>query len=319
MNATASSSSSCDHVQKHVGTYVDGELDPSTALEFDRHLGACDSCREHLAFELATREHLRDALLAPPSRGRESSVVAPPGLADRVRRALLEEDRGAPLPERERAHVVVPEDDYWRPGWRVVPAAAAAAAVIFAGAAMAAQAGRPDGAEALADVVRLHSAALPADVTVSERMPSGPNVVPVQNGFVRASNSRDDATGPSGAESSSDRVAIWFRGKVGFPVRPAEFARRDVRLVGARVSNVRERQAAALYYEVGGHRMTVVVTDLPVGDSADEVQVDGQRLRYQELRGHRVPVREEAGLSYAFTGDVDRETLLQLAASARVP
>lgn len=307
MTATASSSNACELVQMHVGAYVDGELEPSSSLDFDRHLGVCEECHERLAFELATREHLRDALLAP--RSPYGDVAAPAGLADRVRSALREEDRAeAPDPSS-----VVPEGDYWRPGWRVMPAAAAAAAVIFAGAAYSAQSGRVRGAEALADVVRVHSAALPADVTVSDRAPASPNVVPVQNGFVRASNGR------ASEASSSDRVANWFRGKVGFPVRPAEFASRDVRLVGARVSNVRERQAAALYYEVGGHRMTVVVTDLPLGDSADEVHVEGRRLRYQELHGHRVPVREESGLSYAFTGDVDRETLLHLAASARVP
>jgi hypothetical protein len=36
------------------------------------------------------------------------------------------------------------------------------------------------------------------------------------------------------------------------------------------------------------------------------------------VRGYPVPVRREAGLTYAFTGDADRETMLRLAAQARV-
>jgi hypothetical protein len=103
-------------------------------------------------------------------------------------------------------------------------------------------------------------------------------------------------------------------------VRPAEFESRDARLVGARLSNVRARRAAALYYELSnGRRMTVVVTDAPMEDDAAEpVQLGNRSLFYRDVRGYPVPVRREAGLTYAFTGDADRETLLRLAAGARV-
>ncbi|MEM6959249.1 MAG: anti-sigma factor [Myxococcota bacterium] len=242
----------CERVEKHIGAYVDEELDAPMRIEFDDHLDGCESCRELLEFELCSREMVREAL----------QVKAPEGLAERVSAGLAHES-GVAL------------------SWRMVPAAAAAAMLIFGGAAW--QASRAaDEQAALEDVVRVHESGLPADVRV------------------------DDA--------SHGRVSEFFRGRLAFPVRAAALDG-HAKLVGARLSNVRDHQAAALYYDVNGRRVTVVVTDRPVVEDAEEVQVGAQRLQYRELRGHRVPVRQEAGLSYAFTGDVDRETLLRLAAS----
>lgn len=149
-----------------------------------------------------------------------------------------------------------------------------------------------DIAAGLEDIVALHSSRLPADVAVPTKDPEAPVAA----------------------------VSRYFRGKVSFPVRPAEFESRDARLVGARLSNVRARRAAALYYELSnGRRMTVVVTDAPVGDDAAEpVQLGNRSLFYRDVRGYPVPVRREAGLTYAFTGDADRDTMLRLAAQARV-
>lgn len=278
----------CETVDRHVGAFVDGELDGRSVLDIEDHLISCEVCDERVAFELASRELIREAMTAESAS--DNGRAAPAGLSDRLRNALDEEDSNVTSLDSRRDEL-----SNWRPGWRVVPAAAAAAVVIFAGSAYLAQSETSEAA--LADVVRVHSADLPSDVRLSE------------------AQSRDDQHDDAAATA---RVAHWFEGKVGFPVRPAEFERRDVRLVGARVSNVRERQAAALYYMVDGRRMTVVVTDQSVG-GADEVQVNGQRLRYEQVSGHNIPVREAAGLSYAFTGDVDRDTLLHLAASARVP
>ncbi|MEO0326515.1 MAG: hypothetical protein AAF447_26450, partial [Myxococcota bacterium] len=185
-------------------------------------------------------------------------------------------------------------------------AAAAASLLVLGGMSLGAPPDDPtartqvNGASMLDDVVALHSAELPADVRVEERV----------NVAVRSA-------GPP--EPPLRRVARYFRDKVAFPVRPAVFDGRDVRLVGARLSNVRERRAAALYYDYRGRRMTVVVTDALVGDAAGaDGDVQGDSLTYRDVRGYAVPVRREAGLTYAFTGDLEREELLQLAASARV-
>ncbi len=255
----------CECASKHLGAYVDGELEASLLVEFDEHLEACAPCRELLEFEVVSRDWIKTSLQA----------TAPSGLAAKVQAGL----------DRE-------EEPDISLSWRMVPAAAAAAALIFGGASWYSHLQAGDAA-ALEDVVRVHASGLPSDVDLAHL--------------------------PENAEAREE-VSEWFRGKVGFPVRAAQFSAPDVRLVGARLSNVRERQAAALFYDLQGHRVTVVVTDASVvEDDGEELQVGSRRIRYRELQGHRVPVRVEAGLSYAFTGDVDQQTLLRLAASARVP
>ncbi len=172
-------------------------------------------------------------------------------------------------------------------------AAVAAAVLLFAGGTFrsdASFASLTGGGESvrplLEDVVRLHSSALPADVVAD----------------------------------APQRVPSYFRGKVAFPVRPALFDRRDVRLVGARYANVHAHNAVALYYDVGGHRVTVVVYEAPgVSTAGVRLVRHGQReMLYDELHGYAVPVRSDGTLHYAFTGDVDRRTLIELAAAARV-
>ena len=53
---------SCKLVRRHLGAFVDGELDPATQIEFERHLEACPGCQEHLAFESSLRQQTRDSI-----------------------------------------------------------------------------------------------------------------------------------------------------------------------------------------------------------------------------------------------------------------
>lgn len=271
----------CALIEKHVGSYVDGELEVATRIEFDEHFDACEVCQERLAFELSSREWIRESLQTQAPSGLRANILA----ALDAEEAEEAEDGGkvVSLPAPAAS-----QEPTWSMAWRLVPAAAATALVIFGGTAWRYHQASADDA-ALQDVVRVHAASLPADVAFD-----------------------------GDAEAGAEQVNEWFRGRVEFPVRAAEFESRDMRLVGARLSNVRERRAAALYYELGGQRVTVVVTDADMADDGEAVQVGSQQVRYREALGRQVPVRHEAGLNYAFTGDVDRETLLRLAASARV-
>jgi anti-sigma factor (TIGR02949 family) len=272
----------CRFVQKHLGAFVDGELDPATQVEFDRHIAVCVGCQERRAFEESMRRQVRSAL---------GGARAPASLRGRIGAALdaapepepSTEDRGGPgplirlLPLRLR---------------HAVPLALAAGLLMaFLGDLPGGAAGSLNASTGvtpvLEDVVRLHSSELPADVRGEE----------------------------------PQQVARYFRNKVGFAVRPAEFDRSDVKLLGGRVSSVRQRRAAALYYDVHGRRVTVVVFDdpLPVApERALRVRFGGRELMYQQVGGYVVPVRRYAGLNYAFTGDLDRETMLRLAASSRI-
>ncbi len=260
---------SCRLVQRHAGAYVDGELDPASMLDFERHIEACASCQERVAFERAYRDMV------------ESSVggdTAPDHLKDKVRAALDRMDASR-RPVARLARV---------PWQRVAPLAVAAAVLLALGGVVG---GVPEGlVEASAtpifeDVVRVHSAELPADVQAE----------------------------------APQQVTQYFRGKVEFPVRPAVFNRGDVRLLGGRVSNVRERRAAAVYYDVHGSRVTLVVFHAPeLEDEVFQTRFGGQTLLYRDVNGYPVPVRRYHGLNYAFTGDLGRDQMMRLAASARV-
>ncbi len=122
------------------------------------------------------------------------------------------------------------------------------------------------------------------------------------------------------ADVAGNEAVQFLRPRVRFPVRPVNFDRRDARFVGARLSNVRDRSAAAYYYEVGGRRVTVV--SFPGEDSVEagfeRTRVNGRVVSFVQADGHAIPVRNQDGLNYAFTGDLDRESLFELAATARV-
>ncbi len=274
----------CHLAQRYLDAYVDHELDPGTQLDVERHVDVCALCQEEVAFARAMKEQVRGAV---------SSAHAPVGLADRIRSSLDEaeaEARPTPLvsiaPMRLR---------------HALPLAAAAAVLMVASFALSPSATAPaeqatarvQAASSAAtipifeDVVRVHASDLPADV----------------------------------GGTQPQEVTRWFRNKVSFPVRPARFDRGDARLLGARLSNVREQQAAALYYDVGGNRVTVVVfgpADHRLEQGLSRARLLGREVRYRQVRGYTVPVREQEGLTYAFTGDLDRQSLLRLAATAQV-
>lgn len=259
----------CATVRRHVGALVDGELDPSSLLELERHVDACAACQEAVAFERRFRALTREAV---------SVSSTPEGLRARIAMALDEADRAraAQGPDTPLSYKTI------------FVLASAAATVLILGGTLASDGpslASMGGGGVFDDVVRLHSSALPADVS-AER----PQV-----------------------------VTRYFQNKVQFPVRPTEFPRQDVRFVGARLSNVQERRAAALFYDVRGARMTVVVFEAdPVDDGLTRVTLRGREIFVRDVHGHAVPVRRSGGLQYAFTGDLDRHALLDLAASARV-
>lgn len=276
----------CNHIEQHAGAYVDGELDTSIAAFIDAHIAGCEPCRERLMFERASRALIRQGLKVDVPAGLEERMRFV--LADRKAFSASNPEQSSKSPQTQLNQVeqgqppetLEPGTTHWlaiTP--RVALVSAAAAAMIFIGASFHASSVAEEQAAA-EDVVRLHTAELPADVAVNE----------------------------------PGEVNEFFNGRVDFPVQPASFERDPVRLVGARMSNVRERPAAMLFYDLNGHRVTVVVTDAEVGaESADN------RVAYRVVNGRRVPVRGKGGLNYVFTGDVDDATLLRLARDARVP
>jgi len=261
---------SCRLVRRHLGAFVDGEIDPATQIEFERHLEACPGCQEHLAFERSLRQQTRDALRAIP---------APDHLWGRTLHRLDEIDEA----RSEHRSLVEVRPMRWRQTW---PIAAAAAAVLIIGSVV----GLPQhsdyqSAGMLQDVVNLHSQALPSDVQ---------------------------------AEAPQE-VVRYFQGKTPFPVQPARFEEPNVKFMGARYIRVGTQPAAALYYNQGGRRVTLLVFQSPeIMQNAHLAHVGDREVYYHNVGNHVVTIRQENGVNYAFYGDLDRPMLFQLAANARV-
>jgi mycothiol system anti-sigma-R factor len=261
----------CELIDRRVGAYVDGELDPASMLDVERHVEACGRCQERIGFERRFRSLVSDSL---------AGVEVPEELARRVSRDLDSVDvRGEAAFLRRRSLQVF---------------VAAAGLTLIVGIGHQSRTAEPTPLLAgsvesvprvtpvFDEVVRLHSSALPADVR---------------------------AQAPS-------EVSQYFRDKVSFPVTPAVFDGGEARLTGARLHPVGARTAAALYYDVGGRRVTVVVTDGQLPELGGPVP-EGE-IVFRDVGGYTVPVRRHGNLTYVFTGDVDRETLMRLARSARV-
>lgn len=290
----------CEVFHRHVDAVIDGEVDPNTQIEFEQHLSECGPCRVHLSFARSFKRQLREAVI-------DSTPPTSPELADRIRKALDAEDarraaieRGAPI----GASATRPP--LGLSGVRLVPVKAryavpAAAAVVALAVLAAHEGGNPD---------------IDFDTAGLDPTPTGMSGI----GYLEDVVERHSREHPAEISGPPMQVASWFRDKLEFPVRPIEFSRSDVRLVGARISSVRDRDAAAFYYDVHGRRVTVVVFEQPppMFRVVRPTQVAGRGIYIGHARGRTIPVVEHHGLSYAIAGDLDSRSLLQLAASAQI-
>ena len=261
---------SCKLVRRHLGAFVDGELDPATQIEFERHLEACPGCQEHLAFESSLRQQTRDSI---------GGVRAPEHLWGRTLHRLdeIDEARG------EHTSLIEVRPMRWRQTWPI--AAAAAAVLIVGGVVGLPESSEYQGAGMLQDVMNLHSQALPSDVR---------------------------------AEAPQE-VGRYFQGKTPFPVKPAKFKEPGMKFIGARYIKVGAHPAAALFYNRGGRRVTLLVSQSPeIVRNAHLTHVGGREVYYYDVGGNVVTIRQHGGVNYAFFGDLDRRVLFQLAANARV-
>lgn len=115
----------------------------------------------------------------------------------------------------------------------------------------------------------------------------------------------------------SAEVENWFKSKVDFNVTLPRFQSRQLSLVGARLSNLAERQAALVRYQQGGRRFSLfVVTDGGEDLSASQCQrVHHREFCLQERRGYTVIWWRSRGLLYSMVGDAGPADLLSVLSS----
>jgi anti-sigma factor RsiW len=208
----------------------------------------------------------------------------------KLREAMGPEAPQGRAPPALRARVAEALRREGRPRWRRVlaPLPVAAAAACAAGALLVLY---TRGNDPLADeVAAKHSRSLPLEVTAAS----------------------------VGAES----VAGWFKGKVDFNTRPPEFRQAGARLLGARISNIKDQPAAYMRYELPHGQMGLFIVedrDRRFGSAGREVRVGPATVRLINARGYNVAVWRRDEIVYSLVSDLgepDLEKLVEAALAA---
>ena len=119
------------------------------------------------------------------------------------------------------------------------------------------------------------------------------------------------------------QVVNFFRGRLDVPVRPVAFRGLPAQLVGARISSVGNRMAAALYYDLRGRRMTVFVFEpsmLPRRGCAmlDRTVVNDRAMCVGQARGYSVAFSEQGGVGYAVATDLPAQETVRILSQAEI-
>lgn len=288
--------SECRKVQPVVDAFVDGELSTERVFETEEHLNRCHNCQERVS--------LTQALHVSTRRAVHDSTRVSAGFEQRVRAALAaERAREEAQQTQTRAQAERNKPLPWR---TVVPVAAAAAmALAFAGktegkrtllqaegvvptglanAVTAANVGANDEEQLIEELIRLHAASPPPDVTEPTLMPQ-------------------------------------LEREVGLPVRlQPELNRYGASWQGGSVVPVKNAPAASLYYHIDGHRFTVYVFDaervpLQRTNVLKPRVVKDRPVFVGTRRGYSIAAVENRGVGYALATDLDTQESAELVAS----
>ncbi len=274
----------CDEATRYIDPWVDGELDPSAAVHVEAHLAKCCACRG----EADAVKRLKKAMAGL----REDS--APTALRFRLTAAL---DAVDAQHDHERSAVKRRRN---------------AVGMALTGAALA--------GVVLAQGLRVRSLQTRTEALYGSASPAMAGMLPVVSDLAQ----RHARELPLEVEASDPaEVAQWFRGKLDIPVRPVLFRGMPARLVGARISDVRSHLAAALYYDVGGRRVTVFVFDgslLPRAEAGphDTAIIDGRPCYVGSSHGYTVTLTEQQGVGYAIASDLPAQENVRFVASAEL-
>lgn len=263
----------CDEARAHLLDLQRGRLAPDLHRETAHHVEGCSACTRASAEE----ELLTSLLRRLPAR------PASPALKRRLAQLAASAVRTEPVREPPRARA--------RPGSRFfAPAlAAAAAALIVAGATLVGRTGGPRGAA-------------PLDVLASEAVSDHLRVLQRERPVDVESTGRHD-------------VKPWFEGKLDFAPAVPPAVGPEMRLVGGAVGWYVDRPAAVVVYHLRRHVVTLLAFRAdglawPAARDEAEARVPSQRA----LRGFHVFLWRSGGVGYALVSDADPAELATLAA-----
>lgn len=303
----------CYDFMQHVDTFVDGELEMSEHSAMEEHSRVCADCNEKEARRRNTRQRLRATAQSEafqPSMdfmARLQSAIeeksASPSMELRLEQ-IADEKQQATTAVREAPNQTLTEtrqdeathddstpraavtrfDALWE-HWKLVALAAAALVALGVGLSTMTHSGAKEDAAMVAGTSSFASPVVGESVAWHRRS------VPVE------------VVGPD-----PNAVRRWFSDKVSFAVTIPEIDG-PARLLGGRLSHVRQYEAAYLLYEVNGSKLSVMLFD--AGDLEDETNFSNKTF-VDNSNGYNVAIREKSGVTYTFTSDMNAEELADL-------
>lgn len=115
-------------------------------------------------------------------------------------------------------------------------------------------------------------------------------------------------------------ILAWFADKLDFNPAPPRFRASGVRLVGARLSHLREWPAAYIRYELPRGQAGLFIVDDPKGRfdaSGREVQLGARVIQVVAARGYNVAVWRDREIVYSLVSDLDEAALYELVRTAQ--
>ena len=228
----------CEEVQDRASAWLDGELSESRAKAAAEHEASCEACHAYVT-------DLRFISARVARMGREP---APPGLEERIRVALAEEQVG-----HAQARTVIPFASRGRWHGFVQQLASMAAVCLLSVFGTWAVVHRTDTISTTEhDVVAAH---------VRSLLQNSPIQVP---------------------SSDSHTVRPWFSGKVEFAPPVKDLTAEGFPLIGGRLDYVEGHRVATLVYRHGPHTISVFVWPETAASSTSKLvaQVEGLNVLY---------------------------------------
>jgi anti-sigma factor RsiW len=202
-----------------------------------------------------------------------------------LREAMGPTSRNGRAPEALRRRVATALERERRPLWRrlfaPIPLAAAAAT---AAAVLVVVAGRGPSGQLVEEAVRKHHRDLPLEVTTASVAP--------------------------------EAIPGWFAGKLDFKPNAPRFSDGQARVMGARISNLRELPAAYIKYQLPrGREAGLFIVDDPDGRfdaGGRDVEIGSRHARIINSRGYNTVVWRQDHTVYSLVSDSGEEDLIQL-------
>ena len=219
----------------------------------------------------------------------EAEAARLTALRARLREAMGPASPAGRCPEALRRRVSTALARERRPLWRRIlsPVPLATAAACAAGA-LVVLASHGGGDLLVEEAVRKHHRGLPLEVTTAS---VGPEAIPG-----------------------------WFAGKLDFKPTPPQFKEKEARVVGARLSHLREYPAAYIRYELPRGQAGLFIVDDPdrrFEATGREVHVGPRTLRVMNARGYNVAVWRQDEIVYSLVSDLGEDDLFELVRSAQ--